>query len=270
VYIQDEMKLGRKVIINGGLRYDQYDVFGRVSPRAALIVLPSPAESLKYLYGRAFRAPNAYELNDAHFGPGVHELRPESIDTHEFVWEHYANDWLRTSASAYFYSADRLITLIPDPDTALLSTFINQGKVRARGLELESQMRLMGGSRALISYAFQHAVDQETHIELPNSPRHVTQGRISVPGPAAGSYISIDGQYLSSRKTLGGSRLRGTGVADVTMVQPLGRTWELFGQVRNVFDAQYTDPVSSQHLQTDIPQNGRTARIGIRLRLWGK
>ena len=59
VYIQDEIKLGRWFIVNGGLRYDGYEQFVRVTPRAALIVLPSSTQSLKYLYGSAFRAPNA-------------------------------------------------------------------------------------------------------------------------------------------------------------------------------------------------------------------
>jgi outer membrane receptor for ferrienterochelin and colicins len=110
VYAQDEIKLARWLIVNAGLRYDAYEVFTRVTPRAALIVMPSSTRSLKYLYGNAFRAPNAYELNTDYFGAQVETLHPESIDTHEFVWERYVNDWLRTSVSTYWYKADRLIT----------------------------------------------------------------------------------------------------------------------------------------------------------------
>ena len=110
VYAQDEIKLARWLIINAGLRYDGYEEFLRVTPRAALIVLPSSMQSFKYLYGNAFRAPNAYELNTFYFGERVTSLRPESIDTHEFVWERYINDWLRTSVSASWYKADQLIT----------------------------------------------------------------------------------------------------------------------------------------------------------------
>jgi outer membrane receptor protein involved in Fe transport len=55
---------------------------------------------------------------------------------------------------------------------------------------------------------------------------------------------------------------------NVHVVQPLGRSWELFGGVRNVFDAEYSDPVSTQHVQDAITQNGRTARFGLRLALW--
>ena len=181
VYAQDELRVARWLIINAGLRYDGYEEFLRVTPRAALIVLPSSTQSFKYLYGNAFRAPNTYELNTFYFGERVTSLRAESIDTHEFVWERYMNDWLRTSTSAYWYKADQLITTILDDSTFLGVSFINQGEVRANGLELEAQMRLRGGAQALMSYALQSAVDQETQAALPNSPRHMAKGRISVP-----------------------------------------------------------------------------------------
>jgi outer membrane receptor for ferrienterochelin and colicins len=268
IYLQDEMKIQRWLIVNAGLRYDGYDKFQRLTPRAALIVLPSSTQSFKYLYGSAFRAPNAYELNTFYFGERVEQLRPESIDTHEVVWERYLNDWLRTSVSTYWYKADRLITQVPDESTEVGATFINQGEVRAKGLEVETQMRLGGEVRALVSYALQSAIDQETDSPLPNSPRHVAQARIGLPGPTPGSSISIEGRYLSSRTTLSGSRLSGAATANVTMIQPLGRDWEIFGSVRNLFDRQYEDPVSNQHRQDAVIQNGRTARIGLRWKLW--
>ena len=268
VYVQDEIKLSRWVIINAGLRFDGYQEFQRVSPRAALIVLPSSTQSVKYLYGSAFRAPNAYELTTFYFGDGVNVLRPEAIATHELVWEGYLNDWLRTSVSTYWYKADRLITSIPDDSALLGVSFVNQGEVRAKGLELEAQMRLKGASRGFVSYALQSAVDQETHARLPNSPRHIANARISLPGPTDRSFVSVEGQYLSSRMTLAGSRVSAATTLNVTMIQPLGRSWELFGGVRNILDAEYADPASGQHMQNVIPQNGRTARIGLRWRLW--
>ncbi len=272
LYVQDEVKLGSAFIVNGGLRYDRYEHFDRVTPRAALIFMPSSAQSFKYLYGNAFRAPNEYELNDIYFGDRVHALRPESIDTHEFVWERYVNDWLRTAVSTYWYKADRLITPALDGDALLGVSYLNQGQVRAKGLELEGQMRLRGESRALFSYAFQSAVDQQTRDELPNSPRHVAKGRISVPGPVAHSFVSIEGQYLSSRATVArpaddgslfAARVAGAVTANLSYVQPLGRAWELTGSIRNVFNTKYADPVSDQHVQAAVEQNGRTARVGL-------
>jgi outer membrane receptor protein involved in Fe transport len=51
---------------------------------------------------------------------------------------------------------------------------------------------------------------------------------------------------------------------DVTLVQPLSRSWELYGGVRNIFDAQYADPAPGPNRQDTIVQNGRTARLGMR------
>jgi iron complex outermembrane receptor protein len=269
-YGEDEVKLARWLIVNAGLRYDAYGDFQRVTPRAALIFLPSSTQSVKYLFGRAFRAPSAYELNEGFFGEKVRDLEPETIDTHELVWERYFNDRLRTSVSSYWYKAERLITQVPDEEAFLGTSFVNQGEVRAKGLELEAQVRIGGESRALVTYALQSAVDQITHGELPNSPRHMFKARITVPGPTRRSFVSVEEQYLSSRETLSGARVGAAAIVNVTMVQPLTRSWELFGTVRNVFDVDYADPASSSHRQDAIPQNGITARIGLRYTLGTK
>jgi iron complex outermembrane receptor protein len=129
-------------------------------------------------------------------------------------------------------------------------------------------MRLRGESRALVSYALQSAIEQETLTRLPNSPRHIAKARISVPGPTDRSFVSVEAQYLGSRGTLAGSEVAAAAPVNITMVQPLGRSWELSGSVLNIFDARYSNPVSSQHRQDAIRQNGRTARIGLRWRLW--
>jgi outer membrane receptor for ferrienterochelin and colicins len=267
-YLQHEVKLTRAVIINAGVRYDRYEQFQRLTPRAALILLPSATQSFKYLYGSAFRAPNENELNTVYFGEQVNLLRPESIDTHELVWERYVNGWVRTSASAYWYKADRLITETLDDSTMLGLSYINQGQVRAKGLEFEAQVRLWGEARTMVSYAVQEAVDQETNLPLPNSPRHVAKARISLPGPTSRSFVSIEGQYLSSRTTLTGSRVSGNATLNVHVVQPLGRYFELFGGAQNLFGHEYLDPVSGQHKQEAIAQNGRTARIGLNWKPW--
>lgn len=264
LYAQDEVKLAPWLIGTLGVRYDGYEQFDRVTPRAALIVMPSTSESYKYLYGNAFRAPNGYELNSVYFGDGVNDLRPESIDTHEVVWERYTGDWMRTSVSGYWYKANRLITAVPAPATFFGTTYVNQGEVRARGLEVESQMRLWRGWQGSASYAWQRARDRDTGTDLPNSPRQMLKGRLSIPALTPQSYLAVEGLYLGERGTLSGGRVGAAATMNVTLTQPLGRSWALVGTVRNLFDVDYSDPASSNHLQDAIPQNGRTARIGLR------
>ena len=111
-------------------------------------------------------------------------------------------------------------------------------------------------------------MDQQTGLTLPNSPRHVAKGRLTLAGPTPRSFVSIEGLYLSSRGTLAGQRVPGRALLNLHVVQPIGRSWELFGGAQNLFDRSYFDPVSSQHRQDSIEQNGRTARIGLTWKYW--
>jgi outer membrane receptor for ferrienterochelin and colicins len=263
-YVQDEIKIRPWLIANAGLRFDHYDDFQRVTPRAALIVMPSSSQSFKYLYGGAFRAPNAYERNTFYFGDSIERLRPESIATHEFVWERYTNDWLRTSVSTYWYHADNLITLIADPSTFFGTTFVNEGRVDATGIELEAQMRLKAGLQGLLSYAAQRAENVDTGAKLVNSPGHLAKVRFSLPGPSRGSFLSVEVQSIGRRQTIAGNTLAPATTASVTVLAPIRHGLELVGTVRNLFDVAYSDPASESHRQDSIPQDGRTLRIGLR------
>jgi outer membrane receptor for ferrienterochelin and colicins len=269
VYAQDEIKLGQRFIVNAGLRYDGYKQFNKVSPRAALIFLPSATQSIKYLYGNAFRAPNVYEKIEYYFGPSVASLRPESIDTHEVVWERYTADWLRTSVSSYWYKADNLITLraTDDPAAFLGVTYVNEGEVRAKGLEVEAQMRLWKGAEGHMSYALQEAIDQATGTTLPNSPRQMGKARVSAPLFGPGSSLAVEVLGIGRRQTISGNYAAAAATANVTLIKPLGQSLEFVGTIRNLFNVEYAVPASQEHVQDTIPQNGRTFRVGLRVKL---
>ena len=269
LFLQDEIKLGAHFILNGGLRYDGYQEFDRVTPRTAFIFMPSAHQSFKYLYGNAFRAPNVYEKTEFYFGPDVASLRPESIDTHELVWERYTGDWLRTSVSGYWYKADDLITLkaTDDPNAFFGVTYVNEGEVRAKGFEFEAQMRLWRGMEGHMSYALQEAIDQATGERLPNSPRQMGKVRVSAPLFGTGSSLGVEVLAIGSRQTLSGNWTGAATTANVTLIKPLGQSLELFGTVRNLFDLDYSVPASQEHVQDTIPQNGRTFRVGLRVKL---
>ena len=267
VYAQDEMVIHRLVRASVGARYDAYAQFSRLTPRAAVIVTSSARQAFKYLYGTAFRAPNAYELD--YFSAGVRNksLRPETMTSHEVVWERYTRNWLRTSASVYRNRVAQLITLVGDPTTELNLTWANDGDVRAEGLELEGEWRFKQ-FESLASYAFQHTTDLETLDRMTNSPRHMAKIRFSTPGPVPGSTIAVENQYLSSRTTLAGNTVDPASLANVTFVEPVGRRIDVVAAVRNVFNARYADPGSEEHRQDVIEQDGRTFTVGLRWRFW--
>jgi outer membrane receptor protein involved in Fe transport len=267
-FIQDEVKLRRWLLFDGGVRFDHYNDFHRLSPRAAVIVVPSVNQSFKYLFGRAFRAPNVYELY--YFRTTPPGLRPESIDTHEIVWEQYTASWLRTSASAYTHKTTNLISLaVVNPDSIFGTYgFVNDGTATARGLEFEAEVRTPRGMQLVGSYALQRATDQATGLSLSNSPEHLAKLRVSVPLPVRNAFASIDLQHLSNRTALAGTTVPGATIANVLYRQQLTRSLQVVASARNLFDRRYADPASDEHLQDAIEQNGRTLQVRLSWSWW--
>jgi len=266
VFLQDEIRIRPWLIVNAGVRYDHYEQFAQATPRGAVIVTPSANQSFKYLYGQAFRAPNAYELY--YFDDASSHLRPESIGTHEVVWERYVGEWLRTSVAAYHYTASHLITLQVVDTGAVFGKygFFNDGTARAKGVELEAEVRSKRGLQIVGSYARQQA-ENETGATLTNSPQDMVKMRVGAPGPFARSFATVELQYVSPRRTILSTTVAAATVVNATFSVPVSRGFELMATVRNVFDQQYADPASDEHLVDAIQQNGRTARIGLRWKL---
>jgi iron complex outermembrane receptor protein len=100
-YLQDEFTITEKLILNAGVRYDHFETFGgTTNPRAALIYNPFEKTTIKAIFGRAFRAPNAYELyyNDGDVTQkSSADLSPETIETYELIYEQYIGDHLRAT-----------------------------------------------------------------------------------------------------------------------------------------------------------------------------
>ena len=256
-FAEDEVKVTNHIIINAGVRYDAYSGFSRVAPRVGLILQSSNGQAFKYLYGNAFRAPNAYELD--YYAQNEDTLRPETIDTHEIVWERYIGHWLRTSTSAYFNDVKGLITLTGDEDNL---AYVNLGHVQAKGLELEAEMRALWGGIAQISYVMQHAENADTGETMTNSPKHLAKVLISVPLPSHVT-TSLDMQIMSSRLTLSGGTVGAAAVANLTIRVPLGPRMTVATTMHNLFNETYADPGSAEHRQDAITQDGRTVRVGL-------
>jgi len=268
-YAQDEIEVLPRVALYGGLRYDRYDNFDNVAPRVAVVYNRSEDEALKYLYGRAFRAPNAYELDyyTNYTGPNsAGALGPERFRSHELIWERYVSTWLRTSASAFVNATRDVITFRPTADDNENFEFVNLGRLDGRGLEFEAEVRRRSGLQAQASYVFQHTERDESGAEPTNSPRHGGQIRLALPGPA-GLVGAVDSFWMSGRRTLAGGTVGAAFVANVTMRVPLSTQLTLTAQVRNLFDREYADPSSAEHRQDAIVQDGRTVRVGLTWRL---
>jgi iron complex outermembrane receptor protein len=266
LYTQTEIELGSRLLLNAGMRYDYYDNFGgTLNPRFGLIYNPQPTTTVKLLYGRAFRAPNAYEryLESPGFNKANPNLKPETIRTYELVLEQYLPHGLLFTASGYRYGIRQLITQIRDPADGLL-VFENVDDVNAKGLELGMETRLSNGLLARVSYAWQEAEDEHSERELNNSPRHMAKLNLSVPLAGGAWSTALEMQYLSSLRTLAGNAAPGFLLANATLLgRGVVKGLDLSLSLYNLFDRSYAYPGSTGHVQDVIAQDGRSFRVKL-------
>jgi iron complex outermembrane receptor protein len=208
VYVQDEVRMGAGWILNAGLRHDVYDSFGgTTNPRVTLIHAPDGRSAAKLLFGRAFRAPNLYEMrfDDGAYLKGNLELEPERITTYEAAYERLLPHGLRIAGSAYHYDIERLITQTLDPADGRLQ-FRSIESVEAEGAEVGLDTDLGRAVMARMSYAHQRAADARTGEILTNSPRHL--GKLNLSGTLGTEKLlaGLEALFTGSRRTLGSGR----------------------------------------------------------------
>ncbi|HEY6898908.1 MAG TPA: TonB-dependent receptor [Rhodocyclaceae bacterium] len=257
-FAQDEWRLSRQWIANLGYRLDKVESNQAIgSPRLALIYRPLPELSAKMLYGKAFRAANAYErfYSDGNISQKANpDLKPERIETTELAVDYAVTPALRLGLGHYRNQIHDLIDQAVDPADGLL-VFTNRQPLTAQGWEAEAEALLGRGWRVRASMTWQH-IDQQGG-EPANSPRRL--GKLFVDGPFAdgGWTLGLGLQAMSERRTLRGS-VPGHAVANLTLRQavmsPYGQ-WSV--SWRNVGDTRYADPGGQEHLQDSLPQPER-------------
>jgi len=265
-YLQDEITLSKKMVLNAGVRYDHYSQFGgTTNPRLAFIYSPTEKSAVKLLYGSAFRIPNDYELFYSFPLSSVPnpELKPEKIKTYELVYEHYLGEGFRASVSGYYYG---IKDLIDQEDTPEGSKFENIGEIRAKGAELELDNKWSNGSEGRASYTIQRTQSNLTGEPLTNSPAQLAKLNFSVPIMGDKVFAGFEEQYMSKRRTEAGNYSPGFYLSNFTLyTRNLLNGLKVSASVYNLMNKKYNDPVSFGDLYPldTVQQDGRTYRLKL-------
>lgn len=265
VYGQDEWRLTDSLTATLGLRIDENDMTGtHASPRTGLIWQATPATALKALYGRAHRAPNAYErdYDDGATLVGNPNLRGEHIDTFELVADHRLGETTTLRASLYQWDMKHLIVLGLQPDSGL-PQYQSGGNIRARGAELSMNRTWKPGVRLRSSLSLQD-VSWGSGGDLVNSPNLL--GRINLSGllPWGGIRASYELRHDARRLTHDGTWLGGYTLSNVSLSRSVRQKGlEASLSVYNLFNKHYETPGATSHWQNAFEQDGRAVRFRL-------
>jgi outer membrane receptor protein involved in Fe transport len=268
IYAQDDWRVADTLTAIIGLRVDYNSATGsETSPRAGLIWEAAPTTTLKALYGRAHRAPNAFERD---YDDGLAQvanpgLKGESIDTLEFVADQRVSSELQLRGTAYRWVMDGLISLGTDPVSGL-PQYRSGSKVTASGVELSADKVWDWGARLRGSVSWQH-VRNAADARLLNSPQLLGKLNFSAPLPVAGLRMGYELQYNSSRLTVDGSSTSGYAVSNLRLsTEKLAEGLEVGMTVRNLFDKRFFQPAADTNWQNALAQDGRSIFADVRFR----
>ena len=265
---EDQWDVSPYLTVTTGLRWDRItgeSTATQFSPRLSLIARPTDKLVLKFIHGKGFRPPNAFESYYAVDGTvgykGNPTLQNERVHGDEIVLELRPSAATRFTASVYANEATGLLVQGLDPaDNKLV--YNNAGSMRARGLELEFERVWTQGAHLRASYSTQRVRDLSDQGMGDRNAEHL--GKLAVILPLGREFTLGSQAVLVSHR----GDVPGYGVANFTLTRPCPLLHAEFSLgVYDAFDRRPVDPGSDSVLQPIAPQDGRTWQFRVNFKL---
>jgi outer membrane cobalamin receptor len=281
VYVQDRVLLGQRAYLTLGGRVERNGVYGtKAVPRAALAFRLREgvdATTLRTSAGMGIKAPSFLEsYGESFFAKGNPDLAPEQSRTFDLGLEQrLLGSRLRATVTAFHQDyRDQIAYTVVDFDT-FAGTYVNLGRTRARGIEVELDARprpwlaLLGQYTYTDSEILESANDfspiyaeGEPLLRRPPHQASLTV-RFSFPRWSAGATVvhvgeRADSDFVGLGLTRNAAYARLDARARVRVAGPL-EVW-IVGE--NLADAGYQEVLG-------YPALGRAVRGGLRLSLGG-
>ena len=288
-YLLADVTPSPRIKISAGARLDKYSFTdASVNPRIAFIGKPYEGGNVKVMFGKAFRAPSAYELYNIAGGGQKQNaaLKPEDLYSAEVEYSHRFSPTVIATGAVYANWIRDLIALrdLPDatPDAPSYSYQNTPVPVGTFGGELEVRREWREGwmlgatysyqkSRYLASKSLGDFVSFEKAQDLkqvPNSPNHLASLKGGVPILSRSlmlmNRVTFEGPRYDRNDSNAPGSLPQTATSsaflwDVVLSGTEAR-WGLSYSLGlyNLTDTRWRVPVSSEFRPNTLVQSGRT------------
>jgi iron complex outermembrane receptor protein len=261
LYAQDEHEFSKKFTLTIGLRYDFNKLVGgnlqtQLSPKLALVYSPLETWSLRFLAGRAFRAPSIAErffkkeiAAGIPFKPNP-DLRAEKMTSLEFGSRFRMNTWAELDLAFFHYNYDNMIYWINISEeegiNGLLFQVRNLNKARIQGVEVTLNVHPVRFWSANFNYTYLDAKDLSEIRENDILAYKIRHALSFVSSLHAGPwFLNLDGRYNSKVEEIfifdEKDEPDAFLVINAKLQRRLGRTLKLSVGVNNIFNRQYEE-----------------------------
>jgi outer membrane receptor protein involved in Fe transport len=278
LYMMDEWRLHPRLTLSLGLRADKYQDLEAIpiTPRLAIIGRPYNGGLTKLVAGRAFRAPNVYELfydDRLVTQRPAEKLNPETITTFEVEHAHDLTKDLRLTLAGYHNRISNLVTLETD-DLPVPRCGSPLGTEQCIVFQNSSQETLAWGAEAglhwqpgrfvLVDLNYSYVTLRNVSDEVRGAtPAHIASGRLMLPLGDGEVRLATQATYQSARNSgADGSEFGEAVLLGIGISGEISR-FRYFAGVQNLLDEQYALPVSAESSQFPVPQYGRTFTLQL-------
>ena len=189
VFAQDDITLAKNWILSAGGRFDDSHMMQRIqfNPRLGLVWDQTPENTVKLLYGSAFRAPN---VGERYPGDG-----PEHVRNYQLVDEWRPNRDLKLTGSLFINNYTEVLQ--QDPAT---SVFSNSARYNSYGYDVGVEKHWYSGRSLKVS--FDHTIMRDvTDIWAIDSPKNVSKVQFGQPLFNNYARLGIENVFIGARRT---------------------------------------------------------------------
>ncbi|HET6248354.1 MAG TPA: TonB-dependent receptor [Tepidisphaeraceae bacterium] len=268
IFAEGEEKLTDWLSLTVGGRVDNTQRIGvSFSPRFAAIFTPTKVDTIKVLYGRAFRTPNLYELMYASPGANVPNpnLKSEVVDTYELVYERQFKEGWRTSLDGFVWKMSDAMEDYQFPDGALQTR--NGSNIWAQGVEAEIDRKWSNGANLRAYASFTHAA--RAGNRLLDSPEWIMGTALVIPIYKDRTFLSIEPQLVGQMKDDLGNYTAPTYLTNIVLTsKDILPGWDVQAGVYNLFanSARLPSDGSFNHYQSTLDYPTAFYEVGLTYR----
>ncbi len=264
-----ELNLHPQVTLNLGGRIDWYDTFGvAASPRLAVMYLPNSRTSLKYIFGHAFRAPDAYDqyyIDQIDINTANRDLKPEDIHSHTVTFEQRLKPWLGLAVDGFFNQLDNIIEQQQDSASGI-THFVNGPGDRGTGFEFELNAKRSSGWAGRASYTFVSTQEEATGTTVNNSPSHLAKLNATIPFSKR-AFLGAELLYTGAQQNYQRIPIHSSFLSNLTLsTRPLWGGWQFSASCYNCFNQAWATPTGPDLTPPAVRQDGRGYRFKISYR----
>ena len=280
LYLQDELRVGNKLLLIPAVRVDHHDSFGtHTSPKIGATYSMSDNARIKANYGKGYRAPTLYELYSKMEKSGmapmtVHvlgnpDLNPETSTNFDLGFEtelgklnskvtYYHND-IKNMIDGDDYTGPETLT-----NPGIWSKYVNYGKVKISGLETEFGYNFDEHWSLRTVYNYLDAKDQQTGNRLAYRARH--NGLVQLTWTDAKENpltVNLYNRYYFDYHQSNSANYQhdySFSTTGLTVSKQINKNYRVYAGVDNIFDKSFLyDTYHTYNI------DGRTWRVGAEM-----